>query len=60
MENDEMLKVADAAVYLRVSKALLYQMIQKKIIPHIRLSERRIIIRKKDLDRWLEARSHKC
>lgn len=54
---DEMLKVADAAIYLQVSKALLYAMIQRKEIPHIRLSERRVVIRRSDLEKWLEKKT---
>lgn len=55
--SDEMMKVAAAAKYLQVSKALLYQLISRKEIPHIRLSKRRIIIRKRDLEKWLEKRT---
>lgn len=58
--EEEMLKVSEAAKYLKVSKALIYQLISKKLIPHIRLSERRVVIRKKELDKWIESRSWKC
>jgi excisionase family DNA binding protein len=56
----EVLKVVEAAKYLKVSKTLLYELIAKKKIPYTRISERRIIIRRKDLDAWLESRSYKC
>jgi len=58
--QNEMMKVSEAAKYLQVSRALLYIMIQRKEIPFIRLSERRVIIRRIDLDKWLEKRTWKC
>lgn len=54
---DEMLKVAEAARFLKVSKALVYQLISRKKIPHVRLSERRVVIRKSDLMKWVEKRT---
>lgn len=54
---DEMLKVAAAAKYLQVSKALVYQLIAKKQIPHIRVSKRRVVIRKSELEKWLEKKA---
>lgn len=57
---DELLKVSEASKYMKISKALLYQMINRKEIPHIRLSERRVVIKKIELDKWLEARAVKC
>lgn len=56
----EMLKVKDAAAYLKVSKALIYQLIARKEIPYIRLSPRRVVIRKSDLEKWLADRSYNC
>ena len=56
----EVLKVVEAAKYMKVSKTLLYELIQKKQIPFTRVSERRIVIRKRDLDEWMEKRSYKC
>jgi excisionase family DNA binding protein len=55
----DVLKVTEAASYLKVSKTLLYELIQKKQIPFTRISERRIIIRKRDLDEWMDKRSYK-
>ena len=43
----------------KVQQAFMPEQLQKKI-PYTRISERRIIIRKKDLDAWLESRSFKC
>jgi excisionase family DNA binding protein len=58
-QKTDILKVTEAASYLKVSKTLLYELIQKKQIPFTRVSERRIVIRKRDLDEWIEKRSHK-
>jgi excisionase family DNA binding protein len=55
-ENDN-LTVPEAARYLRVSKTQLYAMIQRKEFPHTRVTEKRVIIRMKDLKAWLEART---
>jgi len=52
--QDRMLTVLEASRYLRLSRSQVYLMIQKKMIPHIRLSERRIVIRQSDLIAWLE------
>ncbi len=51
-----MLTVPEAAKYLRMSRAQVYLMIQQRKIPHIRLSERRVVIRITDLEKWLEKR----
>lgn len=53
---EPILTVPEAARYLRISKAQVYFMIQKKQIPHIRLSERRVVIRLADLEAWVEGR----
>lgn len=58
--SDVMLNVEDAAKYLLVSKALVYMMIQRKEIPHIRLGKRRVIIRKNDLEKWLEKQTEQA
>jgi excisionase family DNA binding protein len=56
----EVLKVVEVAKYLKVSKMLLYELIQKKQIPFTRVSERRVVIRKRDLDEWMDKRCYKC
>jgi excisionase family DNA binding protein len=53
---EPMLTVPEAARYLRISRAQLYALIQQKKIPHIRLSQKRVVIRAADLERWLEDR----
>jgi excisionase family DNA binding protein len=54
---NDILTVAEAAIYLRVSKAQLYRMIIKKQIPHTRLGEKRVVIRRDQLEAWLKAQS---
>jgi excisionase family DNA binding protein len=56
-QEDTNLTVPEAARYLRVSKAQLYAMIQRKEIPHTRVTEKRVIIRMRDLKAWLETRT---
>ena len=53
---NELLTVKQASEYLTLSRSMLYLMIQRREIPHIRLSERRIVIRLADLIAWLEKR----
>ncbi len=53
---DQMLTVPEAAKYLRMSRTQVYLMIQQRRIPHIRLSERRVVIRVTDLEKWVEAK----
>ena len=50
---EPMLTVPEAARYLRISRAQLYALIQQKKIPHIRLSEKRVVIRAADLEQWV-------
>lgn len=54
MNYPDLLTVKMAAEYLTVSRSQLYLMVQQKKIPHIRLSERRIVIRLTDLMEWIE------
>ena len=54
IHEDRMLTVSEVAKYLRLSKSQVYLMVQKKKLPYIRLSERRIVVRKKDLEQWID------
>jgi excisionase family DNA binding protein len=56
---NEMMTVAEAAAYLRLSKAQLYKMIVQHQIPHIRLGQKRVVIRRMDLEKWLEGNTQK-
>jgi excisionase family DNA binding protein len=53
----EFLTVAETAAYLRLSKAQLYKMVTRKQIPHIRLGQKRVVIRRTELEKWLETQS---
>ncbi len=50
---DEIMTVPEVAKYLKMSKAKLYYLIQRKEIPHIRIG-RNVRIRESDLTKWLE------
>ncbi len=54
MLDRDLLTVREASNYLTLSRSMVYLMVQRKEIPHIRLSERRIVIRLADLTTWLE------
>lgn len=56
---DRLLTVPEAAKFLRISKSQLYLLIEQKRIPHIRLSERRVVIRESDLKLWIEKKAVK-
>lgn len=56
---DRLLTVPEAAKFLRISKSQLYLLIEQKRIPHIRLTERRVVIRESDLKLWIEKRAVK-
>jgi excisionase family DNA binding protein len=55
--EDANLTVPEAAHYLRVSKSQLYAMIQRSEFPHTRVTEKRVIIRMRDLNAWLATRT---
>jgi excisionase family DNA binding protein len=60
MENlDRLYTVPEVAKYLRISKSQAYILIQKKKLPYIRVSERRIVVRECDLKKWIEQRIEK-
>lgn len=52
--NDQLLTVPEAAKYLRISKSQLYLLVQRKKIPYVRLTEKRIVIRESELSKWIE------
>jgi excisionase family DNA binding protein len=51
--------VKEVAKYLRISKSHAYLLIQKKKLPYIRVSQRRIVVRECDLKKWIERRIEK-
>jgi excisionase family DNA binding protein len=46
--------VTEVAGYLGLSKSQVYAMIQKKELPFIRVSERRIVVSERDLAAWIQ------
>jgi len=50
------LTLAEVAEELRVSPTQVRRLIAAHGLPHIRIGERRIIVRRADLEAWLEAR----
>jgi len=52
---NDLLTVSETAAYLRLSKAQVYVLITQKKIPHIRLGQKRVVIRKAELEKWLES-----
>ena len=52
---DEILTIPEVASYLKLSKAKLYYMVKRQQIPHFRIGERNVRIRKTDLEKWIEA-----
>ena len=54
---NDVLTAKEAAAYLRLSPAQLYKMIARKQIPHIRLGQKRVVIRRTELEKWLEVQT---
>jgi len=59
MEQSCLIRPADAANYLRVSRSTLYNWLEKGIldIPKVQLGPRAVAFLKKDIDAWIA--SHK-
>lgn len=55
---DKYLTVKDVATMLKMSKAKVYLLAQRKKIPHIKI-DRNVRIRESDLVRWLEQKTLK-
>jgi excisionase family DNA binding protein len=49
--------VEEMAEMLGISRSVAYQIIKEKDFPVVRVSERRLIIPVKSLEKWLEARA---
>lgn len=49
----EFLTVSETATYLRLSRAQLYRLINRKQIPHVRIGDKRIVINRDQLQKWL-------
>jgi excisionase family DNA binding protein len=57
IEIGQMLTVKEVSQLLKISKSLLYLKIQRKEIPYVRLSTRRMVIRLSDLQNWIEKKA---
>jgi len=57
---NDLLTVSETAAYLRLSKAQTYKLITEKRIPHIRLGQKRLVIRRTELEKWLDANSQRA
>ena len=56
-ENKMTVSVEEMASMLGISRSVAYQLIKEKDFPIVRVSERRLIIPIKSLERWLEERA---
>ena len=56
--DDEIMTAPEVAKYLKLCKAKVYYMIQRREIPHIRIGKN-VRIRKSDLVKWLETKFEK-
>ncbi|MCC6345665.1 MAG: helix-turn-helix domain-containing protein [Nitrospirales bacterium] len=55
-EEDELFEIPEAAEYLRVDEETMRKYVQRKVVPHIRISPHCVRIKKSDLDRWLASK----
>lgn len=51
---EQVLTVPEAAAFLRVNVKTLYKMIEAGQVPHVRMTERRIRLRRSTLVAWME------
>ena len=55
---DEILTVTEVSKYLKISRAKIYYLIQRKQLPYIRI-QRNVRVRVTDLEKWLEKQTVK-
>ena len=53
VNGKEIFTLAEAAMYLGVSKSLLYKLTSQRRIPHYKPGSKIIFIKKKDLENWV-------
>ena len=56
-ENKMTVTVEEMAEMIGISRSVAYQLVKEKDFPVIRVSERRLIIPIKSLEKWLESRA---
>ena len=56
-ENKMTVSVEEMAEMLGISRSVAYQLIKERDFPVVRVSERRLIIPVKSLEKWLEERA---
>lgn len=56
-ENKMTVSVDEMAKMLGISRSVAYQLIKERDFPVVRVSERRLIIPVKSLEKWLEERA---
>jgi excisionase family DNA binding protein len=54
---NDILTVSETAAYLRLSKAQVYVLISQRKLPHIRLGQKRIVVRREHLEEWLRTQT---
>lgn len=59
-ENKITVSVEEMADMLGISRSVAYQLIKEKDFPVIRVSERRLIIPVKSLEKWLEEKAERA
>ncbi len=55
-QPNNLMNTNDLCAYLKVSKQWVYERTHLKLIPHIKLSNKELRFRKKDIDAWLESK----
>lgn len=58
-ENKMTVTVEEMAEMIGISRSVAYQLIKEKDFPVIRVSERRLIIPLKSLEKWLEEKAER-
>lgn len=56
--DDPILTVKDVSKYLKISKAKIYYLIQRKKMPHIKIG-RNVRVRYSDLLQWIDSLTYK-
>jgi len=55
-ENESYLRVEGVSNYLKISKSMVYKMVNRREIPHVRIGTR-LIFDRDDLDKWISSKS---